>query len=257
MPLSRIFNCNSPLCFLESFDINLHVSNQKTSWLLKTPKAQQNWCVNREPEFFSKTYLHFIFKIEAMTLALFGFILVADFLLLLVIAVSILFPRSRIWPLPKKDSWQQWVSWSLFTVVMFGVPLLGALDFQSLGYSHWSHLVVGAVFFLVGLGIDIWGTRTLTAQQSLGEKGKIVTEGPYRYTRNPQYLGFIILFAGIIILAASLLALATGTFAIFLFFIIPFSEEPWLRQQYGEPYVQYCKNVPRFIGIRSFKPQNT
>lgn len=32
-----------------------------------------------------------------------------------------------------------------------------------------------------------------------------------------------------------------------------FSEEPWLRQQYGKTYEDYCKEVPRFIGLRSFK----
>ena len=188
-----------------------------------------------------------------MTLVLFGVILAADFLLLLVIAISIFFPKSRIWPPPKKDSWQQGVSWTLFTICMFGVPLLGIFDFESLGYSHWIRFLVGALLFLTGLGIDIWGTRTLTAQQSLGAKGEIITEGPYRYTRNPQYVGFTLLYIGIILATLSFMALVTGACLIFLFLVIPFSEEPWLRQQYGEPYVEYCKNVPRFIGIRSFK----
>jgi protein-S-isoprenylcysteine O-methyltransferase Ste14 len=184
----------------------------------------------------------------------FGIILAADFLLLLAIAISIFFPKSRIWPPPKKDSWQQWVSWALFTIVMFGVPLIGILDFQSLGYGHLIRFLVGGFLFALGLGIDLWGTKTLSAQQSLGEKGKIITSGPYRYTRNPQYVGFIILYSGIIILTSSFMALVTGIFAIFLFFIIPFSEEPWLRQQYGKSYEDYCKIIPRFVGLRSFKP---
>ena len=190
-----------------------------------------------------------------MTLWLFGFILVADSLLLLAIVVSILFPKFRIWPPPKKDSWQQWVSWLLFTIDMFGVPLIGILDFESLGYGHWSRCIVGALLFIIGLGIDIWGTRTLTAQQSLGEKGKITTDGPYRYTRNPQYVGFILLYVGIILVTSSFMALVTGAFLILLFLVIPFSEEPWLRQLYGKPYEEYCKIVPRFIGLRSFKPE--
>lgn len=190
-----------------------------------------------------------------MTLGLFGLILVTDLLLLLVMAISVFFPKSRIWPPPKKNSWQQWLSWTLFTIVMFGVPLIGLLDFQSLSYSHWIRFVVGGFLFGLGLGIDLWGTKTLTAQQSLGEKGKIVTDGPYRFTRNPQYVGFIILFSGIILVAWSFMALATGLLAVFLFFITPFSEEPWLRQQYGQPYEEYCKMVPRFIGLRSFKPE--
>ncbi|MCL4435178.1 MAG: DUF1295 domain-containing protein [Thaumarchaeota archaeon] len=76
------------------------------------------------------------------------------------------------------------------------------------------------------MGVDLWGTRTLTAQQSLGEKGKIITDGPYRYTRNPQYVGFTLLYIGVILVTSSLLALVTGTFLIFLFLIAPFSEEP-------------------------------
>jgi len=201
----------------------------------------------------SKTYLRIPCHLRAMTLVLFGIVLAADFLLLLVMAISIFSPKSRIWPPPTKDSWQQGVSWTLFTICMFGVPLLGIFDLESLGYGHWSRFLAGALISLIGLGIDLWGTRTLTAQQSLGAKGQIITEGPYRYTRNPQYVGFILLYTGIIFVTLSSLALITGTFLIFLFLVIPFSEEPWLRQQYGESYVEYCKNVPRFIGIRSFK----
>src|SRR4030067_123128 len=173
-----------------------------------------------------------------MSTVLFAIVLVADFSLLSAVAVSIVFPKFRVWPPPKKDSWQQWVSWTLFTITMFGVPIIGILDFQSLGNSHWSRFLVGGLAILVGLGIDIWGTITLTAQQSLGEKGKIITEGPYRYTRNPQYVGFILLFIGIILVTSSFMASVTGTFLIILFLVIPFSEEPWLRQQYGEPYVE-------------------
>ena len=189
-----------------------------------------------------------------MLSVLFGVILAADFLLLIVITISTFFQKSRIWPPPKRDSWQQWVSWTLFTVIMFGVPLIGTLDFQSLGYSHWIRFLFGGLLFALGLTIDLWGTKTLSAQQSLGEKGKIITGGPYRYTRNPQYVGFIIMYSGLILVAWSFMALVTGLFAVFLFFIIPFSEEPWLRQQYGKPYEDYCRVVPRFIGIRSFKP---
>ncbi len=191
-----------------------------------------------------------------MSLTVLSVVLAADIGLLIVVAVSVFFPKKRIWPPSKKDSWQQSLSWSLFTIVMFGVPLLGILDFESMGSFHWSRYILGAFLFSVGLGIDIWGTRTLTAQQSMGKSGKIITEGPYRYTRNPQYLGFIILYAGLIIAFASVQALLTGVFAIFLFLILPFSEEPWLLQQYGQTFEIYCKHVPRFVGLRTFKPSS-
>ena len=188
-----------------------------------------------------------------MSTVLFAIVLVADFSLLSAVAVSIVFPKFRVWPPPKKDSWQQWVSWILFTICMFGVPLLGILDFESLGGLHWARFLIGGSAILIGFGIDLWGTRTLSAQQSLGAKGEIITEGPYRFTRNPQYVGFILLFAGIVTVAFSFMALVTGVLVILLFLVLPFSEEPWLRQQYGKPYEEYCNRVPRFIGFRSFK----
>ena len=186
-------------------------------------------------------------------LALFAFVLAGNFLLLLCIAISILLPKYRIWPPPKENTWQQWVAWILFTVSMFGVPLVGILDFESMGSGHWSRFLVGGLAILIGFGIDIWGTRTLTAQQSLGAKGKIITEGPYRFTRNPQYVGFILIYAGVILISYSFMALVAGALLVLAFLTLPLSEEPWLRQQYGEPYIEFCKNVPRFIGIRSFK----
>jgi len=188
-----------------------------------------------------------------MMLALFAFVLAGNFLLLLCIAISILLPKYRIWPPPKENTWQQWVAWILFTVSMFGVPLVGILDFESMGSGHWSRFLVGGLAILIGFGIDIWGTRTLTAQQSLGAKGKIITEGPYRFTRNPQYVGFILIYAGVILISYSFMALVAGALLVLAFLTLPLSEEPWLRQQYGEPYIEFCKNVPRFIGIRSFK----
>ena len=137
---------------------------------------------------------------------------------------------------------------------MFGVPCIGILDFRSLGIDYVSEFLIGGLLFVFGLGIDIWGTITLSAKQSMGDTGEIITSGPYRYTRNPQYVGFIILFNGIIFLTASFMAFITGAFAVFLFLIIPFSAEPWLKEKYGQPYENYCRMVPRFIGFRSFKP---
>jgi len=136
---------------------------------------------------------------------------------------------------------------------MFGVTLVGIMDFQSMGYGHWSRFLIGGLAVLIGFGVDLWGIKTLTAQQSLGDKGKIITEGPYQYTRNPQYVGFILFYAGLILLTYSYMALAAGLLLILAFRVLPFSEEPWLRQQYGEPFEEYCKQVPRFIGVRSFK----
>ncbi len=192
-----------------------------------------------------------------MKFALFAVVLSVNLLLLLGVAVSALFPKFRIWPPPRKNSWQFWVSWVLSAIGMGGVPLVGILDLETLGYAHWSRFLIGGLMILIGGSFAYWGTLTLSTHQSLGLKGKLVTAGPYRFTRNPQYVGFILLYAGVILATSSFMALVTGTIVVAVFVILPFSEEPWLRQQYGKPYEEYCKNVPRFIGLRSFKPIKT
>ncbi|MEJ2240525.1 MAG: isoprenylcysteine carboxylmethyltransferase family protein [Candidatus Bathyarchaeota archaeon] len=178
-------------------------------------------------------------------------------MLLIGVAISIFSPENRIWPPPRKDSWQFWVSWILFDVGMIGSGLIGFVDFNILGYGFWIHILVGGLAIIIGSGIALWGVRTLSMYQSFGLKGKLVTEGPYQYLRNPQYLGFILMYTGVILVTYSFMALVTGLVMIVIFFILPFSEEPWLKQQYGEAYVKYCRQVPRFFSLRSFRSKNT
>lgn len=184
-------------------------------------------------------------------------ILVVNFLLLFGVVISALFPKFRIWPPPRRNSWQFGVSWVFSVIGMAGVPLVGIFDFETLGYVHWSHFLIGSLMVLIGGSFAYWGTHTLSTHQSLGLRGKLVTTGPYKFTRNPQYLGFILLYAGVVIVTSSFMVLVTGTIVAVLFVILPFSEEPWLLQQYGKPYEEYCRKVPRFIGLRSFRPDKT
>jgi protein-S-isoprenylcysteine O-methyltransferase Ste14 len=186
-----------------------------------------------------------------MASVLFVFCLLVDFLLFFGIVISIFFPKPRIWPPPKRDSWQFWVSWIIFDIGMVSSGLIGFFDFDALGYGFWVRIFVGGSAILLGGGVALVGVRTLSANQSFGLRGKLVTEGPYQYSRNPQYVGFISMYAGVILVTYSFMALVTGAFMIILFAILPFSEEPWLIQQYGEAYVEYCRRVPRFIGRKN------
>lgn len=100
---------------------------------------------------------------------------------------------------------------------------------------------------IMGLIIAIWGVKTLSTHSSLGLKGKLVTGGPYKYSRNPQYLGSIILIVGIIVFSNSILTLIVGLAGIFWFVLAPLTEEPWLREEFGEQYDEYCRKVRRFV----------
>ena len=188
-----------------------------------------------------------------MKFLLFAVILLIQIIVLLGIGISIFFLKFRIWPPKRKSSWQFFVSWIFSSIAMIGVPLVGIFDLETLGFSHWSRFLIGGILFLNGAGLASWGSLTLSGYQSLGFSRELITSGPYRFSRNPQYVGSIIMYIGIILVLNSILGLITSLLVIFAFLILPFSEEPWLQKEYGKTYVEYCKKVPRFIKLYFIK----
>jgi len=182
-----------------------------------------------------------------ITIIIFMLIIIASILLVGGLIFTIVKPKYRIWPPPNKKSWKFWITWILSTISFSGTIVLSIIDWNSFILVHWIRYPIGLTSIAVGFIIVIWGVKTLSIHSTLGLKGKLITEGPYRYSRNPQYLADIILFVGLIILTNSLLTLITAILGILWNLLTPFAEEPWLREQYKEEYEVYCKNVRRFI----------
>ncbi len=161
---------------------------------------------------------------------------------------SVFAPSHRIWPPPGRDSWQFWVTWTVLTLGLSGVVVVGALDLGSLGLGYpAARLVTGGALMLAGSLIMIWSVITLSLRQSLGLKGGLVTGGPYMYTRNPQYVGYLLFYPGFMVFSGSYEAVVTGVLAMLVFIVAPFAEEPWLLEQFGEEYRRYKERTPRFI----------
>ncbi len=161
--------------------------------------------------------------------------------------ISIIYPNYRIWPPPSKSSWQFYFIWILTIVLYIGFILLGIFDWDSFIFSHFSRFIIGGLLVAGGLLIFIWGIRILKIHSTLGLKGELITSGPYKYSRNPQYVGNIAFILGFVFIFNSLLAFIAGLLGIILFIITPFAEEPWLKEQFGINYEEYCKKVRRFI----------
>jgi protein-S-isoprenylcysteine O-methyltransferase Ste14 len=104
---------------------------------------------------------------------------------------------------------------------------------------------IGFIIVAVGEGIRFW------AAGYLYKTVELITSGPYRYTRNPLYLGRLLIVTGLCIMAwlpyyASLFVLAAG-YAIFFGYYFRRKErvEPArLRETHGESYERYFRAVP-------------
>jgi protein-S-isoprenylcysteine O-methyltransferase Ste14 len=75
----------------------------------------------------------------------------------------------------------------------------------------------------------------------------LVADGPYRYVRNPLYLGTHLMTVGLGFLASRLgFAILVGAAAIRILRLIG-REETELAEQQGEPFRNYCRRVPRLL----------
>jgi protein-S-isoprenylcysteine O-methyltransferase Ste14 len=117
-------------------------------------------------------------------------------------------------------------------------------------------VTVGGVLIAVGLGLVIWtvvlfdrvGRGTLGLGELMGEPVRLVVRGPYRHVRNPMISGVLCILLGEAAIAASVSLLLW--FAIFLTVqatAIRLWEEPHLARRFGGEYLDYRRNVPRWI----------
>lgn len=77
---------------------------------------------------------------------------------------------------------------------------------------------------------------------------RLVTSGPYRFVRNPMYIGAGLALAGAALYYASLpLAVYAALFLLATHLLVIGYEEPALRRTFGEEYETYCRSVRRWL----------
>jgi protein-S-isoprenylcysteine O-methyltransferase Ste14 len=105
----------------------------------------------------------------------------------------------------------------------------------------WTSLVGGAGIVLAGILV-----RAL-ASGHIRKNAELATTGPYAYTRNPLYLGSILIALGFIV-AARNLWIGLAALAMFAFVYLPVikAEEGYLRSAFPD-YAPYASHVPRFF----------
>jgi protein-S-isoprenylcysteine O-methyltransferase Ste14 len=119
-------------------------------------------------------------------------------------------------------------------------------------------IALSAVIAAVGAVLRVWGTAYLgtgTVNSLDMKAGGVVADGPYRYVRNPLYLGLWFMVAAMAFIMPVSGALFTIVFvSVFLIRLI-LAEEAFLSARVGEPYALYTHAVPRILPrLRSSLP---
>jgi hypothetical protein len=76
---------------------------------------------------------------------------------------------------------------------------------------------------------------------------RLVSTGPYAYTRNPMYLGHIIFLTGLALTLQSLLAAAITIGVAMWFHARVIGDEKKLAERLGKPYIDYMNSVRRWL----------
>jgi protein-S-isoprenylcysteine O-methyltransferase Ste14 len=153
----------------------------------------------------------------------------------------------RFWPPPSPRSWQFFSTWILAGLVFVGFFFVGILDFNSALFKSWGRFPLGILLHLIGAVIGSWAFKSSGLHLTIGLGDELVSSGPYRFSRNPQYLGDMLHILGWMVLTNSWRTWIIGVLGIVLNLLAPFTEEPWLEEKFGDAYLRYKQRVPRFI----------
>ena len=130
--------------------------------------------------------------------------------------------------------------------------LLVILMFVSFIYSIFMPLKLGTIWFYIGLIVYLAGLVLIAITMinfASTPMNKPVTEGVYRYSRNPMFIGWFLLYFGIAIACISWVYLViTVLFILITAYLSPFEEAITLGH-YGKAYKEYMKRTTKWIGI--------
>lgn len=163
---------------------------------------------------------------------------------------SIAFPASRIWPIPSNNSISIVLNRTIGFLTMISflcMVYLGFKDYGSLHLPQWIHLTGGAVLFVTGGGFGLAGFLALSPEISTGTPGDLQANGPYQFSRNPQYVGAVGFLLSLGMISNSSLVLISSLTWIVWFVLAPFAEEPWLRAELGKDYEGYLLKTRRYL----------
>ncbi len=140
-------------------------------------------------------------------------------------------------------------------VVGFGVGFLGAALDSLVGLRWFKSLVAtgaGSLLLAIGFLLRVWATYLFYERQmkviSLVPQRRLVTTGPFRFSRNPLYLGGnVFIFFGAALLLGSPMGIVLTVINLPIADMMIRREEKQLEREFGEEWVRYKSQVRRWL----------
>jgi protein-S-isoprenylcysteine O-methyltransferase Ste14 len=140
--------------------------------------------------------------------------------------------------------------------LMLGFALEHLLRFpfpvRSIGLEHWVGAIIAGALVLTGIAVFAAGvrgfSRAATPLPTNQPVRALVTTGVHGWTRNPIYLAFFLVYAGIGIIARSpWILILVVPLAVIMRYGVVAREEAYLERRFGDAYRDYKARVGRWL----------
>ncbi len=167
-----------------------------------------------------------------------------EFRLRMVIMVAIILmgfyaPWIEAWGLEQRMSMLAWLPMEL--------ARMGVASFAA---GSVAVIVLGSLLAALGVIFRVWGSAYLgysTVNHAEMQAGRVMADGPYRFVRNPLYLGDWFMMLAIALLMPPTGALFSMILITLFLLRLILGEEAFLSSQLGQPYREYLRTTPRLI----------
>lgn len=163
-------------------------------------------------------------------------------------AVSLFRRDFQFFPPPEKRSWQYRTFWALFRLFLYPLIALSILVFEPAeDAGAMARQGVGGVLAVTGIGLAFWISIQMGWRNAFGEARGLVTDGWFRFSRNPIYVVTWLGLLGWAIILNDLRVTFLLSLWAAMYWLAPRIEEPWLERQYGDEYCAYKQRTRRFF----------
>jgi protein-S-isoprenylcysteine O-methyltransferase Ste14 len=112
---------------------------------------------------------------------------------------------------------------------------------------------IGVALFGLGIGLVYWSGLALgryySADVTLQEDHRLITDGPFRYIRHPRYAGAILIAFGLSFIFRSWIGLTISGISIVVFLLRIRDEEALMAEAFREEWEDYCRRTRRLVPL--------
>lgn len=136
-----------------------------------------------------------------------------------------------------------YIIWMILILMLFGINVVSKISCTFCDYLAYTFLIFGLLLTVVSL----FNLGSSTRLGLPSDDTELKTNGLYKISRNPMYVGFNLFTISAMIYTMNICIILAGIYCIITYHLIIKSEESFLENRFGLEYKDYRKKVRRYL----------